>query len=180
MPSLLSARMQDYLEAVLLLERDNPVTRPGEIAEQLGVSNPTVTAALKKLADEGYVEHESYGYVRLTERGQKAAQAVARRHRLLKEFLHRVLGVGEERAAEDACRLEHHISSESAERLASFVRFLDVCPRAGKDLLERFRCFTGDGPGPRGRESNCRERCLAECVAELQEHGCPPCPRSDD
>ena len=101
MPAELSPRMEDYLEAVLALQERKPVARVGEIATALGVRRPTVTAALKTLAEGGFVEHESYGYIQLTRKGRRAAEAVSRRHALLTRFFGEVLGVPEELAAED-------------------------------------------------------------------------------
>jgi DNA-binding MarR family transcriptional regulator len=77
---MLSASLEDYLEAILLLERESRVARVSEIAEQLHVSRPSVTGALKNLAGRGLVSHERYGHATLTEEGERIALEVERRH----------------------------------------------------------------------------------------------------
>jgi DtxR family Mn-dependent transcriptional regulator len=162
----LSPRMQDYLETILKLQERAPVVRAGEIAGDLDVTKPTVTSALKTLAEGGFVEHESYGYVRLTPRGREAAATVRRRHRLLRGFFEEVLGVRPADAAQDACAVEHHLCKDTAERLARFVEFVHNCPRGGADWLQRFHACCEGGPGP--GETNCVENCLDQCVRDIR------------
>lgn len=164
-----SARMEDYLEAILLLQERQPVTRAAEVAGMLGVTRPSVTAALKVLVGSGLIEHQRYGYVRLTPRGRKAAQMVSRRHVLLRGFLRDVLGMRAELAAEDACRIEHHISGDAMERLTRFVRFVGACPRCGSSWLKHLVSYCG---GSRRQPSlpRCTEPCLSDCLKEVQSH----------
>jgi DtxR family Mn-dependent transcriptional regulator len=162
----LSPRMQDYLETILKLQDRAPVVRAGEIAAELEVSKPTVTSALKTLAEGGFVEHESYGYVRLTPRGRQVAASVRRRHRLLRGFFEEVLGVSSADAAQDACAVEHYLCKDTAERLTRFVEFVYACPRTGSDWLERFHAHCDGGTGP--TEANCVDNCLEECVRGIR------------
>ncbi|MEO0079741.1 MAG: metal-dependent transcriptional regulator [candidate division WOR-3 bacterium] len=115
---------EDYLEAILVLERKGKVVRVRDVARFLEVSRPSVVAALAGLQKKGLVEHEHYGGVELTARGRALASAIDRRHRLIEDFLRDVLGVSDRVAAQDACRLEHALSAETAERLAALVRRL--------------------------------------------------------
>ncbi len=175
MPTRLSPRMQDYLEAILKLQERAPVVRAGEIAGDLEVSKPTVTSALKTLAEGGFVEHESYGYVRLTPRGREVASTVRRRHRLLRGFFEEVLGVSAGDAAEDACAVEHYLCKETADRLARFVEFVYNCPRAGRDWLERFHdCCEGRSTPA---EANCVGNCLEECTRDIRAARQGVCPK---
>lgn len=103
----LSASLEDYLEAILKLERASRVARVSEIAEQLRVSRPSVTGALKGLATRGLVSHARYGHVTLTAEGSAIAAEVERRHLAIRDFLTGVLSVPEEKADATACRLEH-------------------------------------------------------------------------
>ena len=166
MPTQLSPRMQDYLEAILKLQEEAPVVRAGEIASDLDVSKPTVTSALRTLAERGLVEHESYGYVRLTDRGRQAAASVQRRHRLLRGFFEDVLGVSAGNASEDACAVEHYLCKDTAERLTRFVEFIQNCPRTGEDWLERFHSYCEGERGP--VKAHCVENCLEECARDIQ------------
>jgi DtxR family Mn-dependent transcriptional regulator len=92
-----------------------------DVAQRLGVSRPSVVAALELLNRRGMVAHERYGGIELTGSGRRAAEAVYRRHRVLQSFLADVLGVSEKVAARDACRLEHALSPETEVLLARFV-----------------------------------------------------------
>ncbi len=117
---VLSASLEDYLKAILRLERASQAVRASEIAEQLEVSRPSVTGALKTLAARGLVVHAPYGHVALTEEGVVIAEEVERRHVAIRDFLTRVLGVPEEKAETTACRLEHVLEPDV---LAHFVRY---------------------------------------------------------
>jgi len=116
----LSASLEDYLEAILQVERSSRVARVSEIADQLGVSRPSVTGALKLLAGRGLVTHARYGHVTLTEEGFRIALEVERRHLAIKDFLTGVLGIPEERAESTACKLEHVLEPDT---LAYFVSY---------------------------------------------------------
>lgn len=113
---------EDYLEAVLVLGRKAGPVRVTALARRLGVSKPSVVAALSSLERKGLARHERYGGVELTAAGRKVAATVFSRHRLLCEFLEGVLGVGRETAERDACRIEHGLSPETVQRLIQFVR----------------------------------------------------------
>ena len=162
-----SDRQQDYLEAVLALEGENDVARVTDLADRLGVSKPTVSAALKSLRESGLLEHRRYGHVRLTREGREIARAVARRHRLLVEFFRDVLGVEGEQAVEDACGVEHHISPSTRRRLTRFIDFIEACPRTGAEWLEHFRCFCRHDEPEASESLHCRVECLERCAEEI-------------
>lgn len=133
----LSASLEDYLEAIFELLGDGVAVRSTDVARRLGVGKPAVAAALKALAGRGYISHDPYRAVELTERGRALAAEVVRRHEILQEFLHGMLGVPLPEAAASACRMEHVIRGEALERLVRFVEFFAACPR-GRDLLAEF------------------------------------------
>lgn len=119
---VLSASQEDYLEAILQLERASRVARVSEIAVHLKVSRPSVTGALKNLVGLGLVSHARYGHATLTEEGTKIAREVERRHVAIREFLTDVLGVDEQQAETTACRLEHVLEPDV---LAHFVSYAE-------------------------------------------------------
>lgn len=114
-----SAAVEDYAKAIYSLERRNaaPVTT-SELAERLGVSAASASGMVKKLGELGLVEHEPYRGVELTPAGEKVALEVIRHHRLL-ELLLADLGVPWDRVHQEAEVLEHHISEELEELIAS-------------------------------------------------------------
>jgi len=113
---------EDCLEAILVLAETGPVVRVKGLAQRLGVSRPSVVAAIAGLERKGLVRHERYGGVELTGQGRRLAGEMRRRHRLLQEFLQQQLGVSAATAAEDACRMEHVLSPETIRQLVGFVR----------------------------------------------------------
>ena len=103
---------ENYLETILLLSKRLPVVRSVDIAEELSFARPSVSIAMKRLRENGYIEVDGSGFITLTEEGKKIADSVYDRHVLLTEFF-KSLGVDPETASEDACRIEHVISTES-------------------------------------------------------------------
>jgi len=118
----LSASLEDYLEAILLLERSSRVARVSEIAGQLGVSRPSVTGALKSLSARRLVTHAPYGHVTLTAEGASIAAEVERRHLAIRDFLTGVLCIPGDRAEATACKMEHVLEPEI---LAYFVEYAE-------------------------------------------------------
>jgi DtxR family Mn-dependent transcriptional regulator len=109
---------------VLVISRSGRRVRVTDVAEHLGVTKPSVSAALSGLEQKGLVRHERYGEVQLTTQGALVAEEMYRRHRLLQEFLRDVLGVSDPVAARDACEIEHVLSQEALERLVRLVEFV--------------------------------------------------------
>ncbi|MGH2955551.1 MAG: metal-dependent transcriptional regulator [Solirubrobacterales bacterium] len=111
---------ENYAKAVYQLQsRAEGSVGTGAVAERLGVTPASASAMLKRLADEGLVEHTPYHGVRLTKRGEKVALEVIRHHRLIELFLAEVLDMPWDRVHEEAEVLEHHISEELEERIAT-------------------------------------------------------------
>lgn len=119
-----SPSMEDYLEAIGTLEDEHGLVRVTQLSDALNVRKPSVTAAVERLAQEGLVMHEKYGSVELTPRGKAVADDVWKRHEALWIFLTEILGVSEETAEENACKLEHYLSPDATERLTRFVEFV--------------------------------------------------------
>ena len=160
----ISQKLEDYLEAIFHLMAEKRVARVSDIAHAMGVRMPTVTGALKHLAEHGLVNHEPYQYVTLTSEGVRIAREMIRRHDVLKRFIVEVLALPEDIADRDACGMEHALSDETLARLIEFLRFMAECPRAGTGLVESFRCSCG---GKRDGQKDC-ERCIASCLAQLR------------
>ncbi|OFW58876.1 MAG: hypothetical protein A2133_02300 [Actinobacteria bacterium RBG_16_64_13] len=131
---ILSASLEDYLEAILQLERASRVARVSEIAEQLSVSRPSVTGALKNLAARGLVWHAPYGHVTLTDDGARIAHEVETRHVAIRDFLTDVLAIPEDKAETTACRLEHVLEPDVLAHFVSYAEGLSASgvPRAAR------------------------------------------------
>ena len=119
-PELISASVQDYAKAVYALEtRGGSAVSTNDLAERLGVTPGSVSSMLRKLAEEGLVEHERYRGVRLTEEGRRVALEVIRHHRLLELVLAEELGMPWDRVDAEAEVLEHVLSEELEELIAA-------------------------------------------------------------
>lgn len=113
----LSDATQDYLKAIYRLEKEDGDVSPSLLAEALGVSLPSVTSMVKKLAVRRLVSHEPYVSIALTPAGERQALEVVRHHRLLETFLRRNLGFDLATVHDEADRLEHAISPEFEEKI---------------------------------------------------------------
>ena len=113
---------EDYLEAILFIEEEKGIVKSVDIATYLGVSKPSVNKALTILQEMGYVSKPNYSQVTITQEGRKKAKAVAQKHSALTRLLTDVLGVSEEVAEKDACKIEHDISEETTQKLIAFLR----------------------------------------------------------
>ncbi|MFA5570053.1 MAG: metal-dependent transcriptional regulator [Sphaerochaetaceae bacterium] len=112
---------EDYLETVLKLSLEDPKVRLTDVANHLGVSKPSASRAMKNLQALGYIDQESYGAIELTAKGYIRASQIYKRHKTLRTFLEKVLGIDSETAEADACRMEHILSNHTMEKLSEFV-----------------------------------------------------------
>lgn len=115
---------EDYLECMVRIEREDHETegvRSVDIAQRLGVSKASVNKAVTALKAQGLVEQSHYGKVMLTDQGRELGSAVWYRHRLLRTFLTRELGVEFERADAEACMMEHAMSEDTMSRWLSYL-----------------------------------------------------------
>ena len=110
---------EDYLEMILMLQEEKGFARSVDIAASLGVTKPSVSFAMKKLRENGYITMGEDNYISLTEKGRAIALRVYERHKALTALL-MGLGVSAETAREDACKIEHDISEETFEALLRF------------------------------------------------------------
>lgn len=112
---------ENYLETILILKNKNGAVRSIDIANELGFSKPSVSVAMKNLRENGYIEVDSSGYITLLDSGRQIAEKIYERHTTLSKWLVS-LGVDAKTAAEDACRIEHIISSESFEAIKKIAK----------------------------------------------------------
>ncbi|MGI6193420.1 MAG: metal-dependent transcriptional regulator [Christensenellales bacterium] len=109
-----------YLETILVLSSKSSTVRSVDIAEALDYKKPSVSVAMKKLRENGYITVGSEGYIFLTDKGREVAETIYERHNLLSGWLME-LGVEREIAVMDACRMEHVISPQSFDAIKKHV-----------------------------------------------------------
>ena len=108
-----------YLETILELSKIKQVVRSIDIAQAMNYSKPSVSIAMKKLKEKQYVNIDDNGYITLTELGLKVAESVLERHEIISSVLIQ-LGVNDQTAYEDACRIEHDFSDETFQKIKEF------------------------------------------------------------
>lgn len=133
----LSASLEDYLEVIYNILQDSAVARITDIANRLNVKKSSVSAAMRALSTKGLINHSSYGYITLSDKGREIAQNIVKRHRAIKRFFTIVLNASDRVADETACKVEHIIPECINERLIRFVEFIEQCPRSDSLWLER-------------------------------------------
>ena len=138
---ILSASLEDYLEAIFHIVADKQAARSKDISQRLKVNVSSVTGALQALAQKDLVNYSPYEVVTLTEKGERAARDVVRRHRALREFFVKVLAVEENIADKGACRIEHAIPREILQRLIDFVEFVEKSPSPGANCIREFKKY---------------------------------------
>jgi DtxR family transcriptional regulator, Mn-dependent transcriptional regulator len=117
----LSPSLEDYLEVILDLKEENESIRVTDLAEKLQVAKSSVNQAVTKLAELQLVTHDRYGPLQLTDSGELKARQVRDRHRILTRFISETLGVDPKTAEQDACGIEHFISSVTMEKLVAYL-----------------------------------------------------------
>ena len=110
-----------YLETIYLLSKDGKSVRSIDVSEYMGYSKPSVSRAIGILKSGGYITVDASGFIALTDEGKAHAQKVFERHTIITEFL-ASLGVPQDIASEDACKMEHIISDESFEAMKRFKK----------------------------------------------------------
>ncbi len=111
---------EDYLESMIILKEKNGYVRSIDIAGFLGVTKPSVSNAMKRLREEGYIEMNKSGFITVTEKGMDIADKIYTRHKKLTDFFI-AIGVDPEVAEEDACKIEHDLSDETFNAICSHI-----------------------------------------------------------
>ena len=116
---------EDYLESILVLQEQRGQMRSIDIVNELGYSKPSVSIAMKKLRENGYIAVDGEGNLTLLEPGREIAERIYSRHRLLTHFFVQ-LGVDEDVAAEDACKAEHILSEQTLKKIREYALLHDA------------------------------------------------------
>ncbi len=112
---------EDYLEAILMLSEKSENVHSIDIANKMNFSKPSVSIAMHKLEDKGFIVMNKNGVINLTEAGKAKALSVYERHQVLSKFFKQI-GVSDEVALEDACEIEHFISEETFQAIKSQLK----------------------------------------------------------
>ena len=164
----LSASLEDYIEAIYHIVAEKQVARGKDIAARLNVSGASVTEALRALSKRGLINYAPYEVITITPSGREIAEDVIHRHTTLKQFFTDVLAIEETIAEQGACRIEHAAPPKIIDRMIDFIRFLEVCPRGGKELINGFASFCEQGR----TRADC-DACVSHCLDGQADHRIP-------
>lgn len=147
----LTESIEEYTEGIYRLQEELDVVGTGDIAKYMGVAPASVTTMLKRLVELGLVEHMPYQGVRLTPKGEALSISLLRKHRLVERMLVDFLELPWEDVHDLACKLEHYISEDVADRIAKALDFPKTCPHGNpvdvrqKDCARRLsECAVGE------------------------------------
>jgi DtxR family Mn-dependent transcriptional regulator len=132
--NFLSPSLEDYLETILMVSLQEKVVRVKDIVKLLNVKAASVIGAIKILNEKKLVNHEKYGYIELTTKGEMTAKKIYEKHQILFRLFHKVLGVDVQTAVKDACQIEHYISEETTKKITELVEYIETLSDKKKDL----------------------------------------------
>lgn len=162
MAQQLSATLEDYLQAIFQIEQEKGFARARDISAALDVAKSAVTSALQSLSEKGLVKYEPYEPVTLSAEGREKAARIALRHRVIKDFLRRVLDLETERADSTACGMEHAIDRDALDRFVCFLAFVGRRREKGQSWLEDFRSFV-----KKGADGQTCQECIKEYLQSV-------------
>lgn len=117
---LIKESAENYLEAILILNNKNGYARSIDVANELGFSKPSVSVAMKRFREDGYITIDKEGKISLTDKGREVANKVYERHEVIAKVLISI-GVDKAVAYEDSCKIEHDISEHTFEKLKEYL-----------------------------------------------------------
>jgi DtxR family transcriptional regulator, Mn-dependent transcriptional regulator len=138
---ILSHCLEDYMEAIYIINMDKKVVRVKELAEFLKVKTPSVVDAVSKLEKRGLVNHEKYGYLSLSKEGNTIARNIYSKHGYIYKFLNGILGVDDLNSQEDACGIEHHISKPTLDKIVKFMNFIKENPDIYDEFINNYKKY---------------------------------------
>ena len=120
--TILSSGLEDYLECIYNIIKEQETVKAIEISKTLGVSRASVTDALQRLAEKEYINYERYGNIEITDKGITKAKEIIDKHTVLTGFFEKVLNLSKEEATENACRIEHVITPNAFKKLKIYLK----------------------------------------------------------
>lgn len=158
-----------HLVAIEGLIEEYGYARVTDVAKRLSITRGSASITIRNLKSRGFVEADSRGFLRLSGDGMKIVRGVQAKKSVIKKLFTDLLGVGEDQANVDACKIEHLISGKTAERVTRLLRFVDSgCPEADR-FREAFAAFEEACDGNPIACTVCHDECLAKGAAEMPE-----------
>lgn len=131
----LTAGLEDYLEAIYIVQSENKKVKSIDIARMLNISRASVSEALSKLVSKGLITYKSYGVITFTQEGLNEAINIYNKHNILKSFFQTVLGINQQEAGENACKIEHIISQNVLTQIKDFTDYCNNNP----EIIDKYK-----------------------------------------
>ncbi len=157
----LTASKENYIRAIYEIVKEKQAARVKDISKSLDIGASSVTEALGKLSEEGYVNYEQYGVITLTKEGKAIARQLEERNKVIRDFLTNVLLIEDKNLAESAKQIEHGIKGELLEKLVSFFQFTQVCPCKEPKWLRGYKSYSLNGNKVNEKCFKCISHCKA-------------------
>ncbi len=141
----MTASLENYLEVIASLTDADGYALSNDIADRMDVKRSSVTVALRNLSEFDLIVYKKYKPITLTEKGRELAEQIVFKHNTVKTFLKDMLGVGDNKADDIACKMEHFIGAEVTDRLVAFTNYIKTCPRTEEQWLEGFETYYKEG-----------------------------------
>lgn len=131
----LTAGLEDYLEAIYIMQSETKKVKSIDIARMLNLSRASVSEALSKLVSKGFITYESYGIITFTKEGLNEAVNIYNKHNILKSFFQTVLDINPQEASENACKIEHIISQNVLAEIKNFTNYCNNNP----EIIDKYK-----------------------------------------
>ena len=131
----LTAGLEDYLEAIYIVQSENKKVKSIDVARMLNISRASVSEALSKLVSKGFITYESYGAISFTQEGLNEAVNIYNKHNILKSFFQTVLDINPQEASENACKIEHIISQNVLAEIKNFTNYCNNNP----EIIDKYK-----------------------------------------
>ncbi len=141
----ISASLENYLEVIAKLSKEDGYALSNDIADKMEVKRSSVTVALRNLAELDLIIYKKYKPITLTEKGKKCSEQIIYKHKNIKLFLTDLLGVNEDKADDIACKMEHFIGKEVTDRFVAFTKYIKSCPKNEQVWKDKFEEFYREG-----------------------------------
>jgi DtxR family Mn-dependent transcriptional regulator len=135
-------RTEEYIETIYDIQEKRGFVKVVDVVNELCLSPSTVSEMMSRLGNDGYINYEKYRGATLTEKGMKLARVLKKKHKVIQKFLE-TLGLEEDIANTDACKIEHVVSDETIEVLTSYISFVES--HSEPIWIERFKIFHSNG-----------------------------------
>ncbi len=156
---ILTASKENYIKAIHEIAKEKQAARVKDISKALNIGASSVTEALGKLSEEGFVNYEQYGVITLTKEGLSLAEQLEQRNKVICDFLSNVLLIEEENLADSAKQIEHGIKGNLLEKLVSFFQFTQICPCKEPKWLRGYKAYSMNGNKVNDKCSKCISHC---------------------